>query len=281
MVRKISSSQLKSQLRQAVNKQKQAINNYNQAVRKYNQAVRTYNSRVRANKQRLNNELAKLKRQSSSTRYTLFKSSVYTLHSAYVKLEAKSDGELLGPQYDEILDLSEKENANSLEVMNALLCDDAEVEEDSAPLQHTLITNELKTISGELNDRWKGAIFSLSPRNPDAARHFCTSAREIFTQILEIKAPDDKVITLMPSCDKTDQGKPTRRAKIRYLLHQKGMTEASLEDFVEQDMDNIVQLFTVFNDGTHGSAGKFDLQKLYSIKKRVEDGIVFLSQICV
>ncbi|MBX3059321.1 MAG: hypothetical protein KF770_22860, partial [Anaerolineae bacterium] len=133
--------------------------------------------------------------------------------------------------------------------------------------------------SSELDDRWRGALFSLNPSNPDAARHFCTSAREIFTRILEISAPDMEVITQMSGCDLTDQGKPTRRSKLRYLLRRKGMTDKVLEDFVEQDLENIVQLFQVFNDGTHGSAGKFDSSKLASIKRRVEDGIMFLSKI--
>lgn len=39
-------------------------------------------------------------------------------------------------------------------------------------------------------DRWKGALFSLSPTNPDAAQHFCTSAREVLTSMLDIAAPD-------------------------------------------------------------------------------------------
>lgn len=281
MARKISPSQLKSKLRQAENKQRQAINKINQAIRNYNREARAYNSRVRANRQRLNSELAKLKRQSTSTRYTVFRSSVDILHTTYINLEERSVNVPLSPQYDEFLDLSEKENANSLEVMNALLSDDAEIGEDSEVLRSTTITNELKTISDELDNRWRGAIFSLSPHNPDATRHFCTSTREIFTQILEIRAPDGEVTTLMPDCDKTDQGKPTRRAKIKYLLHQKGTIDTAFEDFVEQDMENIVQLFKVLNEGTHGSAGKFDLQKLSSIKNRVEDGIVFLSRICV
>lgn len=282
MVRKISSSQFKSKLRQVASKQKQAINKYNQAVRKLDRDIRAYNSRVRANRQRLNRELAKLKRQSTSTtRYTVFRTSVTTLHTTYVNLEERSSSVSFGPQYDALLDLAEKEDANNLEVMNALLSDDTEMGEDSEVLHSTTITNELNIISGELNDRWRGAIFALSPRNPDASRHFCTSAREIFTQILEIMAPDSKVNALMPNCEKTDQGKPTRRAKIKYLLYQKEFGNIAFENFVEEDMNNIVQLFGVFNQGTHGSAGKFSLRQLCSIKKRVEDGIVFLSKICV
>jgi hypothetical protein len=103
--------------------------------------------------------------------------------------------------------------------------------------------------------------------------------REIITQILEVKAPDSEVFALLPKCDTTDRGNPTRRSKIRFFLHRQGMTEDRLEEFVENDMENIVQLFCVFNDGTHGSAGTFDFSQLNAIKKRVEDGIMFLTEI--
>lgn len=94
-----------------------------------------------------------------------------------------------------------------------------------------------------------------------------------------MKAPDADVFALLPTCDRTERGNPTRRSKIRYFLHRQGMPEATLEEFVENDMENIVQLFRVFNDGTHGSAGTFDLSQLNAIKKRVEDGIMFLTEI--
>ncbi|MER9863003.1 hypothetical protein [Mesorhizobium sp. M0185] len=48
------------------------------------------------------------------------------------------------------------------------------------------------------------------------------------------------------------QGKPTRKAKIRYLLGKKGMLHDKLEVFIETDITNIVQLFGVFNQATHG-----------------------------
>lgn len=290
MVRRVTPSQLKSMLRQAQNKQKQAVNKFNQEVRRYNQKVkqainkynedvRAHNARVRANRQRLKSELAKLNRQSTTTHYVAFRTSVHTLHETYARLEQRAETQPLDSSYNRVLDLSEREAANSLEVMNLLLGDEAETEQPTDDLQDATLKDELRKISEDLDDRWSGAVFSLNPHNPDAARHFCTSAREIITQILEIKAPDTEVFSLMPECDRTEEGKPTRRAKIRYFLNRKGMTDDIFNEFVEQDMENILELFRVFNIGTHGSAGKFDLHQLSSIKKRVEDGIMFLSQI--
>ena len=161
--------------------------------------------------------------------------------------------------------------------MNALL-GDAEPSDELLPnASDSPLSPVLQAISADLSDRWRGALFSLNLSNPDAARHFCTSAREIITRILDTKAPDSMVVGAMPGCDCTPQGKPTRRAKIRYFLHQKGMEQNELEAFVETDMDNVVDLFQVFNEGTHGSAGKFGLTQLQAIRKRVEDAIMFLS----
>lgn len=287
MVRRVSISQIQSKFRQMQQKQRQEINKYNQTVRsrnlkvkqaidKYNRDARTHNSRVRANRQRFKSEVARLNSQSSTQRFVVYRSSVSSLVEAYSHFERRVDTQNLGPRYEYALDLSEKETKNSLLVANSLLDEGFGEDQTTYDLQTSTLSNELRLISSDLGQRWEGAVFSLSPNNPDASRHFCTSAREIFTQVFEIKAPDEDVITLMPNCDRTPQGKPTRRAKIKFFLHRKGLIDDTLEDFVDQDMENIVELFRVFNEGTHGSAGKFTLHQLSTIKKRVEDGIKFL-----
>ena len=292
MAKRFSPSQIRSKIRQAQQKQQQAIDNYNQAVRrynqglknavnKYNQAVREHNARVRANRQRIKNEFARLSRQSTTieTRYVVYRTSVETLHQSYSRLENYAESHQLDPRYNRVLDLSERETANSLVVTNRILGDENAGDTPAVKLENAELLDGLRKISPDLDDRWKGAVFSLNPHNPDAARHFCTSAREIITQILEIKAPDTDVFTLLPDCDTTDRGNPTRRSKIRYFLYRLGMMEDVLEDFVENDLENIVQLFHIFNVGTHGVAGTFDLPQLNMIKKRVEDGIMFLTEI--
>jgi Predicted pPIWI-associating nuclease len=76
---------------------------------------------------------------------------------------------------------------------------------------------------------------------------------------------------------KTEAGQLMRRAKIDYLLARYGAHQSSLAEFVETDVQDIMKLFRVFNDGTHGSAGKFDLDTLHMVKARVEGAIRFLS----
>ena len=297
MTRRISMSQFKNQMRQLQQKQKRAVDDYNREVRKHNQqvkqavsktnqeinrynnAVRTHNNRVRANRDRLKRELQKLANCQSSSRYVQYRTTASSVQIAYQQLERHAETAGLDTRYDEILDLSEREAANSAGVMNALLGDieNAVIPEDEAV--ESWLLEFLGGISTDVVDRWRGALFSLDPSNPDAARHFCTSAREVITQILEIKAPNSEVFAELPNCDITDCGNPTRRAKIRYFLHLKGLTDDHLEEFIERDMEGVVQLFRVFNDGTHGSAGAFNHSQLLAIRKRVEDGISFLSKI--
>lgn len=287
MVRRITPSQYKSKLRQLQSKQKQAINNYNravdkynrnvkQAVSKYNQEVRTHNARVRANHQRLKSELNKLSK-TRTTKYTIYHKSTISLSNSYEILDQRSKTGHIDEKYNHFLDLSEQEAANSIEVMNSLLSSNDE--SDFLDLQRTSISDELALISPDLHDRWIGALFSLNPRNPDASRHFCASSREVINQILELKAPDTEVIRLIPDCSRTQEDKPTRRAKIKYLLHNRELEDSDFEDFIEDDIQNVIDLFQIFNDGTHGSAGKFNLTQLTSIKRRVEGSIVFLSQL--
>jgi len=291
MVRRITPSQLQSKLKQIQSKQKQAINNYNQAVRHrnqnvrravnaYNNEVRKYNARVRTYRQKIASELNRL--QSRTTfRYEVLRTSTLTLNTAYQNLDAHENEFENIVHGNEFLDLSEKENANSLAVSNALEGDEEPSRApDGGSLTNTSITTELIQISQDLDNRWKGALFSLSPSNPDASRHFCTSAREIFIKILDAYAPDKEVLNRFPDCEKTDKGEPTRRWKIKQILVNAGIVNEAAVNFIDEDVKNVLQLFRLFNDGTHGSSGRYEFNKLLAIKERVESGIFYLSTIC-
>ena len=136
MARRYSASQIRSKLRQAQQKQQQAITKYNNAVRRrnqgvrtavnrYNQAVRAHNERVRANRRRLASELARLNSRptTTTTRYVVYRTSVRTLQRSYSRLETSADSQQLDARYNRLLDLSEREAANSAEVTNRILGD--------------------------------------------------------------------------------------------------------------------------------------------------------------
>ena len=279
MVRKISTSQLKSQLRRLESKQRTAINNYNRAVRNYNTQVRKVNNELRRNQQKIKSELNKL--NSSLRRTTTYTTSVRTLNVSYQRVtdnyEVLSN---VNTKQEQFYNLIEQENVNNLVVANTLdnPQDNVEIE---VSLNDSMIGDKLKVLSPDLNDRWNGALFSLNPKNPDATRHFCTSTREIFIQIIDTKAKDNDVIHAFPDCEKTNNGTVSRRSKIKYLLHKKGVNDIDIENFVHTDIENILSLLYELNGGTHGQAGKYSINQLKSIKKRVENGLNFLCEYVV
>ena len=280
-------NKVKNQIRQAEAKakqqQRQQINKWNQEIRKrhsarnraidaYNRSVRAYNTRVRANQQRLQQALRRLHSQPVTIRFVELRQSVIELSSAYSRLETVDRAPYLS-------DLAEQETANSVSVLNALLETQETAGDSQSDITDTVISDQLAQLSPDLDDRWRGAIFSLNPKNADAARHFCTSTREIVTTILDIGAPDSDVVHHNPNCQTTDNGIPTRREKIHYCLLRKGYNIEVLENFVETNIDNVIALFSTLSAGTHGRAGKYSLGQLEAIKVRVEDAIRFMCEI--
>lgn len=294
MKKNISISQFNNMVRQMQSKQKQAIDTYNQKVRqiqskqkqvidRYNSEVRKYNSRVRSDKQRIIGLLNRLKNSSSvKITYKEIRNSSISLNQKYNNLESQESILKDRPFGNEFLDLSEKENANSLELTNLLEEDEKQENKNNFnvnSLKNSKISEILLSNSEELSKRWDGALYSLNPENPDASRHFCTSAREVYIQILDGHAPDDNVRNLYPNCEKTDKGFPTRKIKIIYMLEKAGINIPDAINFVDENVNNVLKLFKIFNEGTHGSTGKFSFDKLLAIKQRVEDGIIYLDSI--
>ncbi len=287
MVRRISSSKLK----QAIDKYNSAVRKYNQAARNYNQdrrrAIDNYNSQVRrynaAQRERRNklNHLISIFNQRPPQRiYTTtvtLRQSTETLKQKYLSLQSVTETFPNTSLDNIIIDQPETELNNSIILYNSLtgIQDGVNLPEDN--LQRTLIEDALFKISPELEKRWNGALFSLSPDNPDAARHFCTSVREIYIKLLDIKAPDD-IVKMIPGCTFYNN-RPDRRSKIKYLLSQKSITINQLTEFIGTDIDDLLELFNLLNSGTHGESGRYSIQQLLKLKKRAEDAIIFMTSI--
>lgn len=233
---------------------------------------------MRANRQRLQRELAKLGTRRSTTRYVTYQSSVETLQRSFVRVEEASENQTWTAS-DELFEMAEGETANSVAVLNALLDEPTANAGDESRLRDTIITNELSDISPDLDARWRGALFALSPINPDAARQFCTSAREIFVNLLDLKAPDEAILAANANIQLTQNGRVPRREKINFCLSRSGQQSPELATFVEDDINNVMDLFGTFNPATHGEAGKYDFSQLSAIKTRVEGAIQFLYRI--
>lgn len=255
-----------------INRQiRQLSQNQKAAVAKYNQVIRAHSVKVEHDRMRRLSALRAL----STTRHIEVRDSSFDLSARFERVEKEAGGT---SQFGDLLDLSEREATNSAAVAFALNNDEPQAPESG---QDTGILEYLAGFSQDLCDRWRGALFSLNPGNPDAGRHFCTSVREIFTEILDRWAADDEVVASDPNFDRTPKGMPSRRAKVRYLLRKKGADSPEMLGFVEKNIDDILQLFPIFNSATHGAAGKFELTRLQHIRQRVEGGIMFLAAIAL
>lgn len=301
-----SPAQIQAELRRVQQRQRQAISNYkrevdkynravrkavndhnagvrkgNQAIDRYNSAARTHNAKVRANRERLRREVARLNASPRTRTVQLtYRTSVERLTTSFETLERQAESQ--GWADSDVLEFTSAETANSVAALNALLADGTAVENsegDVDELQSTKIEGELAELDADLDRRWRGALFALNPRNPDAARHFCTSAREMLSDILTKAAPTERVLAEDPDCERTDQGTVSRRARIRFCVAHSGVALDGLTDFVESDIDNVIALFGEFNSGTHGSAGRFSFEQLSTLKARVENAVLFLLRI--
>lgn len=297
MARKVTPAQYKAMIdkynrevkshNQKVNQQ---INKYNQEVKKhnteqkrqienYNREVRKVNAEREKHRQQLNQAIRKFN-NSRTTTTIFYKESVQRLERNYINLENRTLDQTNYSEHQEdlIKNYPAQEANNSVQLFNSLNGIDDGDYIDPKELQKTYIEAKLNEISVDMGSRWRGALFSLNPENPDAGRHFCTSVREVYTQILEVKAPDEMVKSAFPNCE-MHQGIPNRRSKIRYILTQKSLHSESFENFVDSDIDELLSIFRTLNDGTHGSAGKFNIQQLSKLKKRVEDSIQFIAEL--
>ncbi|HEX3813006.1 MAG TPA: hypothetical protein VHX59_09205 [Mycobacteriales bacterium] len=260
---------------------KAAVNDYNREVRAYNAKARAHNGKVENQRLRLNREIRRLQSRSAATTFVTYRTSVMTLTRTYAAAESRPANGRLSAAGRELVDRASEEAANSAYLLNALDGDGApEDDPTEEQLRGPSMQTELATFGQDLVDRWTGALFALSPRNPDAARHFCTSAREVLIAMLDHEAPDAVVTAADPDCDRKDKGVPTRRSKVRYLLGRKGIDEKAVEDLVEEDMENVLTLFRDFNNGTHGHAGRFTITQLNAIRIRVESAIGFIYTLC-
>ena len=293
MVRRVTPGQYASMLRQAAQRQQQAINKYNQAVRRhndevrqqqrqlrqsvdaYNREARAHNARVLENRRRLKASLQQLSTASTVVRSSTYYRAVAGLHASYEAVESAAMGTWLESRPD-ILDLAQNEASNSLALAGA---DRPGSDIDPAPATDPEIEARLADFEVDLATRWRGALFALSPRNPDAARHFSSSSREILTRIIEREAPDVEVLEWEPGAALAHDGRRTRRARLRYCLARSGRPSEALAAFAEADVDEVIELFKVFNAGTHGSSGVFDMSHLNLIRARVEGAVRFLHSV--
>jgi hypothetical protein len=248
------------------------------AIQKYNRDVDKFNAEQRRRKQSYDSAIRILNStpQSKIIQYSTRSISQSSIELSDTFTSLRNDPVIKSHQTSKKLITAwpERETANSLDLTNALnghYIDVASVDF----LKKSEIEESLDSLSSELGNRWKGALFSLNHNNPDASRHFCSSVREILIKVIDTKAPDKDVFQLFPNCS-LHGNSPNRRTKIEYILSNNSLNVTSLVDFIDRDVNDVLNLFYELNSGTHGDAGKFNANQLIQLKKRVEDSIQYM-----
>jgi hypothetical protein len=171
-------------------------------------------------------------------------------------------------------------NANLIE---AISCDEKKSEKEESIKNEIIIENQysltsfLPSLDKGLIKMWQGAIASLNSNNPDKVRHFCTSIRELFTQVMHILAPDKDVKKWSQKSDDIVNGKPTRRARLFYIC--RNISNGPFNKFVDKDISATLEFLGLFQEGTHAVTADFSENQLIALKVRAESSLRFIIEI--
>jgi hypothetical protein len=122
-----------------------------------------------------------------------------------------------------------------------------------------------------------GARQALTSTNPDRIRHFSASFRELLTHVLHMLAPDEEIRTWSTSPQDFAKGRPTRKARLRYICRD--INHEPFEEFVNKDIEAVLEFFQLFHRGTHTIAARFTNRQLKALHVRVESAMRFLIEI--
>jgi len=153
---------------------------------------------------------------------------------------------------------------------------DVEISEDSEEEYTEIISENCSVAEKKIkktNKDWlvllQGAEVSLSSRNPDKVRHTITSLRELMTQILHHFAPDAEIQKHYLDKKYYHDGKPKRRTRIDYILTQK-YGNTSLVKIIDKDIEACIELFNLYQEGTHKIVSTLGDEELLFILKRTK-----------
>ena len=171
--------------------------------------------------------------------------------------------------------------------VNALgVSDEADAEQDLSEIQLVAEIEEetsicialLEAVDPDLARPYAGARDALRGTNPDRARHFLSSLRELWNHLLRQIAPDKQVLEWIPKDDKEllYKGKPTRKTRILYLCRD--LNHDPLTDFIAHDTRAFVTLVESFNR-IHQLELKLSDQQLRALLLRTDSWLTYILQI--
>lgn len=138
---------------------------------------------------------------------------------------------------------------------------------------------QLLSLNADLIRLWEGAISALKSDNPDRARHFATSLRELLTHVMHQLSPDGEIKKWNPDPQLYDKNRPTRRARLLFIC--RNINHGPFSDFVEKDVEAVLAFVQLFQQGTHAIAIPYTENQLLALKAKMEGVIRFLISIAL
>ncbi len=171
---------------------------------------------------------------------------------------------------------------NEVDVLAGVETNDAGGTNDERDRIRQEITVDAQSARASLSDRGFGDLIPLLEgardavirHGPDHVRHVATSLREAVTHVLHRLAPDDGISQWSKRKEDYANGKPTRRARLRFIY--RGFDSEAFSEFVVKDVDAVLTLFDVFQQGTHGIDVSIAQRQLNCLVTRVESLVQFL-----
>ena len=153
-----------------------------------------------------------------------------------------------------------------------------EVEEESEELEHDIalvLEDELEVLLAQLDPGLvkmiTGARQAFNSTNADRVRHVITSYRELNMHVLHELAPDDSVRAWSTSPDDFANGKPTRKARLKFIC--RNINHGAFDGFVDKDIETMVKIFDFLNKGTHAVTSNFTEPQLRALKVKAESAV--------
>jgi hypothetical protein len=136
----------------------------------------------------------------------------------------------------------------------------------------------LQAVDPALARPYIGAHDALRGRNADRTRHILSSLKELWNHLLRRLAPDEHVLSWVPTDDKDllHEGRPTRRARVLYIC--RSLNHGPLTDFVVQDTRALVKLVEFFNR-VHDLEPKLTDEQLRALLLRTDSWLTYILQI--
>jgi len=172
---------------------------------------------------------------------------------------------------------------NTSSLLEKISIEDNDDSEEELLTNDLLIENEetlttlLPKLNPELLNMWLGANQALQSDNADRVRHFTTSVRELFTQVLHSLSPDQDLMKWSTNpAEHIQNNRPTRKARLLYIY--KDVNNDHFKSFIEADIKATLQFVDLFQEGTHSIKSKLTDKQLMTIKIKTESTLKYLLQ---